>query len=117
MARYLQCLALVVLLLSGCAGAPQRDAASAPAPATEPAAAAPSGAPTAAAVVTPNLIIDVNDLAARAPAPFICRDVLKQGSNVLVRQCMTEANWKFYRRRDAQQAAELTRMLQGSHYR
>ncbi|HEY8519697.1 MAG TPA: hypothetical protein VIN61_06430 [Gammaproteobacteria bacterium] len=60
--------------------------------------------------------VDMKELA-NAGSPVICRDVLKMGSNVLVTYCMTPEGWKAYERRQAQEAQEILRMLQGSPYR
>jgi hypothetical protein len=115
--RYFFSVALVALAASGCAGAPDRDSANAPAAVIEPAAARANAAPSESVLTKPDLIIDVNELAARAPPEVVCRDTLKQGSNVIVRQCMTPESWKIYERRQAQEAAQIVRMMQGNPYR
>ena len=101
--------AWVVLLVSACAGARQ----SAPVDL----AAAPSAVPADLAPITPDLIVDANELIARQPTPPICRDVLRQNSNVIVTRCMSAADWKTYERREAREAEAVVRMLQGGHYR
>jgi len=106
---------LATMLIAGCASAPEVEgarfaAASAAAPAESPAA------PPSAAIV-PDTILDANDLVARTPARPICRDVLKPGSNVHVKRCMSAADWKVWDQIEAKQAGELTRMMQGGKYR
>jgi hypothetical protein len=106
---------LAPLLLTGCAGAPDvaREAPTAAlvaeAPATAPAA-------TSAAIV-PDAVIDANELIANTPPKPICRDMLRPNSNVHVKTCMREEDWKIYDRLEAQRAGELVRMMQGGAYR
>jgi len=107
---------LAALVLVGCAANPELESGDTVA-STALAGSTTNAAPRAAAAVTPNLVVDVNDLAVRAPAPVICRDMLKPNSNVITRQCMTEADWKRYKNAEAQHAASLVRMLQGGAYR
>lgn len=114
MVRFRFFLALAALLVASCAAAPELDQAAASTELTQPATTTTA---SAASSVTPNLVVDVNDLAARAGAPIICREMLKQSSNVVTTQCMTAADWKRFERREAQEAAEIVRMLQGSRYR
>ena len=105
---------LAALLAAGCASSPE-VADEAPAAA---AFAATSGAGTAApSSVVPNTVVDANELIARTPPPVICKEILKPGSNVHIQQCMTADNWKRYERYEAQNAAELVRMMQGGAYR
>jgi len=113
--RFNQCLAIVALVLAGCAANPEIEGGDTLAPAATPTAA--DAEPQASAAVTPDLVVDVNDLAARAAAPIICRDMLKPNSNVIVRQCLTEADWKRYRTVEARKAAQIVRMMQGGGYR
>jgi hypothetical protein len=114
--RFKQCLALAALVVAGCAAQRELEVSN-----TVPSFAAPATAtdagPRAATAVTPDLVVDVNDLAARAPAPVICRDMLKPNSNVIVRQCLTEADWKRFKTAEAARAAQIVRMMQGGGYR
>jgi hypothetical protein len=104
---------LVVLtcsLAAGCAGnranvAEDAPAAAAAAPAVTTQAAAADGA--AAPVV-----VDGNQLAARAAQTPICRDVLRRGSNVHVTECRTAEQWRIYQRAEAQAAGDLVRRMQ-----
>jgi hypothetical protein len=113
MVRFNQCLALaVVLLAGGAASAADAQDASASAPATTP----PAARQPASNSVTPDLVVDVNQLAARAPEPIVCREVLKQGSNVHVIYCLTRADWRRYRRAEAADAEDFVRALQGGTY-
>jgi hypothetical protein len=111
--RFKLYLALAALVVAGCAANPEIESGASAALA----GSATNAAPRAGAAVTPNLVVDVNDLAARAPAPVICRDMLKPNSNVITRQCMTEADWKRYKIAEAANAAEIVRTLQGGAYR
>lgn len=116
MVRFKLCLILAALVLAGCAANPELQSGATLA-STALAGSATNAALPAGAAVAPNLVIDVNDLAARAPAPVICRDMLKPNSNVITRQCMTEADWKRYKYAEAEHAASIVRMLQGRAYR
>ena len=116
--------ALATLLAAGCARGPEVADVAAAAPAIAATAATPAattGGETAAldaATIVPDRIVDANDLVARTPAPVICREMLKQGSNVIVQQCMTEENWKRFERQQAREAQEFVRMLQnGRNFR
>jgi hypothetical protein len=112
MTRFKLCAALAVLLVAGCAGAPEvADEATASAALADSSAAPETATPGDARVV------DVNELVASTPPPLICRQILKQGSNVIVTQCLTAKDWKLFQRRQEQDAAEIVRMLQGSKYR
>jgi hypothetical protein len=98
--------ALVVLLAAGCARAPElaNDGA------------APQAEAELAAAVTPDLVIDVNELAARTPPPILCRDMLRPGSNVIVKTCGTTADWKRFERRQEKAAEETVRTFQRGRY-
>jgi hypothetical protein len=112
--RFNQYLAIAALVLAGCASNPDLEeggTVASAAPATR------AGPQASAAAVTPDLVVDVNDLAARAPAPVICRDMLRPNSNVIVRQCLTQADWKRFKIAEAQRAAEIVRMMQGRAFR
>lgn len=111
MSRVVAYAALITLLAAaGCASAPEtRDQASA-------AVAAATASDTSGTVV-PDAIVDANELAARTPPPVICRQMLKQGSNVIIQQCLTAKDWKEFERREAQQAQSLVRMMQRGAYR
>jgi hypothetical protein len=103
------------LLLSACAGAPeQAETASPQAAAVGNASAVTSAAASASAAIP--VVVDANRLAAVTPA-ITCREMLKRGSNVIIQRCMTGADWKRYERREAQDAAEMVRALQGGRYR
>jgi hypothetical protein len=114
--RFKPCLAFAALVLAGCAANSELEDVGTLASAA-PAATAADATSQASGAVTPDLVVDVNDLAARAPAPVICRDMLRPNSNVIVRQCLTEADWKRFKTAEAQRAAEIVRMMQGRAYR
>jgi hypothetical protein len=108
---------LTSALASGCAGNRENLADTATAalvPAATAVAAAPvaQAAPDQAATSQAAKVVDGNQLAQRSALTPICRDMLRPGSNVLVRRCMTAAQWKAYQRQEAQQAGELVRSLQ-----
>jgi hypothetical protein len=116
MVRFKLYLALAVLVLAGCAANPEIEEGDTLASAA-PAATVADATPRSSTAVTPDLVVDVNDLAARAPAPVICRDMLRPNSNVIVTQCLTEAGWKRYKTAEARRAGEIVRMMQGRVYR
>ncbi len=108
MSRAYLCIVVLTCSFAGCAGNRQNQAVASLA-ATAPAATA-EAAPTANAVAP--VVVDGNQLAARSAATPICRDVLRRGSNVHVRECRTAEQWKLYERREAQAAGELVRQMQ-----
>jgi hypothetical protein len=117
MTRFRPCIVLSVLLAAGCAGAPEvADEATPPlaVASTTPAVANAAPASSSADGV---LVVDVNELAAATPPPLICRQMLKQNSNVIITRCLTEENWKRFYRQEALEAQEIVRMLRGSKYR
>jgi hypothetical protein len=106
-------------LAAGCATGPERAADAA----TEPQAALAADAQGAASAVgaaaigtTPPLVVDAREAAAIAP-PIRCREMLRKGSNVIVRYCGTEAQWKSFDLRQQQDAQQMVRELQGGRYR
>jgi hypothetical protein len=120
MSRIKAYVALVTLLAAaGCASGPE-VADEAPTAAT-PVAATPVAATPVAATeesgIVPVTVLDVNQLIATQAPHVICREVLKQGSNVHVTQCLTADLWKRYERQEAQEAARTVRMMQGNPYR
>ena len=114
--RFKQCMALAALVLAGCAVSPELGDGGTLVSAT-PGATATDAAPQASSAVTPDLVVDVSDLAARNPPLVICRDLLQRNSNVILRQCLTEAQWKRFKQLEAQEAAAIVRGLQGGAYR
>jgi hypothetical protein len=101
--------ALVTLLAAGCAAGPEI--------ASEASSEVAVTAADESGTVIPDTIVDANELVARTPPPVICRHMLKQGSNVIIEQCMTAKDWKAYERRQAQEAAAIVRTLQRGAYR
>jgi len=111
---------VAMLLAAGCASSPEvADEAviAAPSLAASSLAALPSSASPDAGAVVPDMVIDANELIANTPAPPICREVLKFNSNVHERRCMSAEHWKQWERAEAQRAAEIVRMMQGSAFR
>ena len=109
---------LAALLAAGCAGRSE-VADEAPATALRPAHAAPAiaspenAAAASSGTVTPDTIIDANELIARMPPPPICRETLRSNSNVLEKRCMSAESWKLWDRAEAKRAAQIVRMMQG----
>jgi hypothetical protein len=110
-------LALVALVLVGCTATPELESGGTLPAAAELASSAADSAATESVAVAPALVVDAHEMATRTGPPIICREVLKQGSNVITTECRTAEGWKLYERRQAQEAAEIVRMLQGSRYR
>ena len=101
---------LTALIAAGCAGAP--DAGEEPAIVDAVGAAA-----TAPGSVVPDVVLDANELIAGTPPKPICRDMFRPNSNVLETRCMSAESWKRWEQIEAQNAAMITRMLQGGKYR
>ncbi|HEU4618261.1 MAG TPA: hypothetical protein VFV10_09475 [Gammaproteobacteria bacterium] len=100
-------------LVAACASAPERSAENA-APERPAGSAAPAAASTE---VAPAKVIDLNAVVDDSASRVTCRPMLRQGSNVIVKKCMTQADWKKYEAWEAKDAQEILRMLQGSGYR
>jgi len=124
------CVALVTLLAAASFASSQEVADQAPAPATPVAEEAPAVATpgaeqaisgdvviAAADTAAPVTVVDAAELIAREPPPVVCREILKQGSNVHILQCMTAENWRIFERAEALNAASIVRMMQGRAYR
>jgi hypothetical protein len=113
---------LASLAVAACASAPQSTdgagSAIAPSAATEAQAqvqtqseSESAAAEGAAGEVTPNLVVDARD-----PNPsgtVVCRELLREGSNVIIKRCMTLKDWETFERIQAQQAEDFVRRLQG----
>jgi hypothetical protein len=99
-------LVLAAALAAGCASAPEELTANA----TAPASVAPLEEAEPVEVTLDEISLDPGSV-------VICREMLKQGSNVITTMCMSRDDWKRYERRMAQDAAEIVRFLQGSAYR
>ena len=116
MVRSTHCFVAAVLVLAGAAAhAQETQAVGASAPAAS-AATPKTDRRQASSAVSPDLVVDVNQLAARAPDPVVCREVLKQGSNTHVIYCLTRADWRRYKRVEADEAEDFVRALQGGTY-
>jgi hypothetical protein len=113
---------LTAIFVAGCASqetaeqppaaVAQAGDAAAAAPQTSDAGQAATAAETLGEVKTVNL----KDMT-QPNTGAICRQVLRQGSNVIVTQCMTPEGWKAYERWRTRNAQEMLRALQGSAYR
>lgn len=119
MGRFNWVMALTTTLLAACTSAPEQAAVIRAAAAATPAAArtteATEGGAVEAAAVEPDLIVEAGN---QDPGSEIrCREMLKQGSNVIVTRCMTMADWEEFERRQALDAQEIVRRLQGGNYR
>jgi len=106
---------LAALLVAGCASSPEvADQTSSSATAVAASSTAQGAGP---GTVVPNTVVDANELVANTPAPPICREVLRPNSNVHERRCMSAEHWKLWDQAEAQRAAQIVRMMQGSPYR
>lgn len=111
MRRIEVCAVLAALLAAaGCASGPEVAGEA-------PVAAAAVVANDGSSTFVPDRIVDANELIARVPPPVICRDVLRPNSNVHITQCRTAEEWKIWQQREAKNAAEIVRMMQGGRYR
>ena len=99
-------------LLAGCAVSLEEAAESAPDAATATGASVQSGA----AAPAPDLVVNVEDLAA-GDTGVICRQMLRESSNVIVNRCMTPSQWKTFNRLTAMRAQEALRRMQSGRYR
>lgn len=97
---------VVAACLAGCASAPEQLSAS-----VVPGSATPSAVDGEPSEVT------LEDISLDPGSLVVCRDMLKQGSNVITTTCMSRNDWKRYERRRAEEAAAIVRMLQGGAYR
>ncbi len=100
------CLMLAAALVAGCASAPEELTARVDTPVA--AALADEVDPTE---------VTLEELTLNPGSVIICREMLKQGSNVIIRRCLSRDDWKLYKRREARDAAEIVRFLQGSAFR
>jgi len=101
---------LLAALAAACASAP---------PETSEVAAAAT-VPTADATALTAAATDAVVLNAEEFDPgseVVCADMLKTGSNVIVRRCLSRRDWKRFEQMQAQQAQELLRTWQGGAYR
>jgi hypothetical protein len=106
---------LAALLIAGCASSPEvADEESTPA---TPVAASSTAQRSGSGIVVPDTVVDANELIANTPAPPICREILRPNSNVHERRCMSAEHWKLWDQAEAQRAAQIVRMMQGSPYR
>ena len=100
------CLVLAAALVAGCASAPEQLTAS-------------TGTQAAAGFVDEiePTVVSLEEITLNPGSVVICRDMLKQGSNVIITTCLSRDDWQRYERREARDAAEIVRFLQGSAYR
>ena len=97
------------LLVAACAANPDR-----PVPAF---AAAGSTAPAQRATTGAEPELEVEVQAAEEGSQVVCRNMLQQASNVIVRRCMSERDWRTYDRAQEEWARRMVRQMQGSPYR
>lgn len=106
-------LLLAMSLVAGCASTGGR-----PAPSEVAAQPATGAANTAEkAEITALRVIDLNETVDDSASTVVCRQMLRQNSNVITTNCMTRADWKEFERRQALQAEEFVRRLQNGTYR
>jgi hypothetical protein len=99
---------LTVSLFAGCAAAPRQSTEVSSVAEPVPAVAAASSAE-----VVPDKVIDLNAVIDDSPSRVVCKEMLKEMSNVVVKRCMTVADWEKYKRAQALRAEEFVRQLQG----
>lgn len=99
---------LTASLLAGCAAAPEQSAE-----VSDAAEPVPKVAAAAGAEVEPAQIIDLNAAVDDSASTVICREMLKEMSNVVITRCMTAADWERFERMQAIWAQEFLRRLQG----
>jgi hypothetical protein len=105
------------LIVAGCASAPgsPESATATPLAADSSVAAELSAVDRREGELVPDATVDARD-----PNPgstVTCREMLKQGSNVIIKQCMTQDDWKTFERLQEQDAKAVLRTLQGGAYR
>ncbi len=100
------CLMLAAALVAGCASAPEQLSAS-------------TGTQAAAELVgeIDPTVVTLEEITLNPGSVIVCREMLKQGSNVIVKTCMSRDDWVRYKRREARDAAAVVRFLQGSAFR
>jgi hypothetical protein len=109
------CVALLIAVgAAGCASAPETSARAGTAE-TATGSAPSSAVNLASTEVTPDLTVDATEQ--NPGGRVVCRDILKQGSNVIVTRCMTLDAWEVFERIQEQQAKEFLRAVQGGTYR
>lgn len=99
-------LILTAALVTGCASAPDELTASAQAPRSPD-----------AIVEAETTEVTLEEITLDPGSVVVCRDMLKQGSNVITTTCMSRNDWKRYERFRAEEAAAIVRTLQGGAYR
>jgi PBP1b-binding outer membrane lipoprotein LpoB len=111
----LKCYAVLLTasLLAGCASAPQQSVENRGV--AQPAESAVDGAESVQ-VIERN-VINLNAIVNDAGRTVVCRDMLKQGSNVIATTCMTRDDWVRFQRRQEAEARAFVRVLQGGAYR
>jgi hypothetical protein len=122
--RWFNCLVgpMAAVLAAGCAatsdsavGSGAEAASSVAAENASVAAASPSDG-AGAAQLNPG-IVDLRHVPQGDRTGYICREMLKPASNVIVTYCGTPAAWKVYERHQARWSQEIVRMMQGGAYR
>ena len=112
--RPVDCLAAALLAawLGGCAAAPEQTAANVAPVAVEPQDAA---APLHAAELKP-VVVRLTPSDEHPDLAVTCREMLKPGSNVIVKRCMTQSDWKKYKMLEARMAQQMLRVMQGNGF-
>lgn len=114
MSRYALSILGLSWLAAGCASTANPDsAASSTAALTDPAITA-ANVPVKVVTAEELPVADEEELNERR---VICREMLQQASNQLVRRCMTRASWRTYDRAQEEWAKRMLRQFQGSPYR
>lgn len=105
------CLVLAAVLVAGCASAPEQTAGRL----GQTPERQDSAAPVVAEGEAP--VVGLEEVALDPGSVVVCREMLKQGSNVIVARCMSRNDWKRYQRIESLEAQRIVRTLQGSAYR
>ena len=108
---------LTVLGLSGlaigCASTPTPNlGSSSAAPETNSVVAASE--PPIEVVTADELVVDF--VASPEELQVVCKEMLQQASNNIVRRCMTRENWRTYDRAQEEWARRILRQMQGSGF-
>jgi hypothetical protein len=105
---------MTTVLVAACASSP-REPSESVAATSQATQATATAAPTS--VVDSNGVLVVNTADQNLGSIVECRQMLKQGSNVIVRRCMTRDDWVKFKRQEEREAAAIVRVLQGGAYR
>lgn len=99
-------------LAAGCASTASHDSASpTAAEAADASAGVASSDPPVDVVTADQLLVDFDG--SLGSNPILCREMLQQASNVIVRRCMTEKKWRTYDLAQEEWARQFLRQVRG----